>query len=330
VTGFVGFKTLLTALQAGHNVRAIIRKPSQSQPILSHVKIAPHASSLDFAIVPDLASDGAFDSVLTNVVAILHIANPLAVETENYKRDVIDPAIRMCTSILHSALKIPTVRRVVMCSSLVTLLPLAGLAQPGDKTYTANDINTGLTRDVHSPMEAYCNAKGLARVAVKEFVEKYRPGFSVVQILPGAIQGVDERATSVADLKANVPQWEMRMAPLLGETCSEPLVSVPVDVADVARAHVDAIKEEIVGNTDYALCVRESGSLRWNDMIEVAVKHFPKSAGSKKMPLGGTLPTTKWVVDSEATEVAFGWEFRTFEETMKDVIGQYLKFAEKE
>jgi nucleoside-diphosphate-sugar epimerase len=330
VTGFVGFKTLLTALQAGHNVRAIIRKPSQSQPILSHAKIAPHATSLEFAVVPDLASAGAFDNVLTNVVAILHIASPLAVETEDYERDVIDPAIHMCTSILYSALKAPTVRRVVVCGSLVTLLPLTGLAAPGDKTYTANDINPSLTRDVHSPMEAYCNSKGLARVAVKNFVEKYKPGFSVIQLLPGAIQGVDERAGSVADLKKNVPQWEMRMAPLLGETCAEPLVSVPVDVSDVARAHVDAIKESTVGNTDYALSVRESGTMQWDDMIEVALKHFPKSAGSEKMPLGGKLPTTKWVVDSEASEVAFGWKFRTFEETTKDVIAQYLELAEKE
>jgi hypothetical protein len=309
-------------------VRAIIRKPSQAETIGSHAKILPYASHLEFAVVPDLSIDGAFDFILTGVVAILHIASPLAIETQNYERDIIDPAIRMNTSILFSAKKVSSIRRVIICSSLVTLVPLSRFSKADDITYTANDINPTLTRDVHTPMDAYCNAKGLARVAVKEFVEKEEPGFEVIQLLPGVIIGLDERAASVKDLKENVPQWEMRMAPLLGQTETNPLVSVPVDVADVAKAHVDSIKSSVVGNMDYALCVGESGSVRWNDMVEVAVKHFPKKAGSKKLPLGGVLPTTKWIVNSKKTEEAFGWTFRTFEEMMKDVVGQYLEFAE--
>jgi hypothetical protein len=68
----------LTALEAGYNMRAVIRKPEQAQEIKTHVKIAPHADRLEFAVVPVLTDDGAFDNILADVVAILHIASPLA------------------------------------------------------------------------------------------------------------------------------------------------------------------------------------------------------------------------------------------------------------
>jgi len=79
-TGLVGFHTLITALEAGYNVRAIIRKVEQARKIKTHVKIAPHADRLEFAVVPVLAEDGAFDNFLADVVAVLHIASRLAVE----------------------------------------------------------------------------------------------------------------------------------------------------------------------------------------------------------------------------------------------------------
>jgi hypothetical protein len=70
----------LTALEAGHAVRAVIRKSEQAQKLKNHVKIAPFAEKLEFVVVPDLTKDGAFDHVLSEVVAILHIASPLAIE----------------------------------------------------------------------------------------------------------------------------------------------------------------------------------------------------------------------------------------------------------
>lgn len=70
----------MTALRNGYNVRAVIRKAEQAEKLKSHSKIAPYLENLEFVVVPDLTKEGAFDDVLSDVVAILHIASPLAVE----------------------------------------------------------------------------------------------------------------------------------------------------------------------------------------------------------------------------------------------------------
>lgn len=236
----------------------------------------------------------------------------------------------MSTSVLYSALKVPTIRRIIITSSMVTLIPYEWTFNPDDRIYRARDLNPKLSRSANDPMDAYWSSKGLARAAVKDFVETHKPHFETIQILPGVIIGADDRAASTADLRNNTPQWALRLSPLLGEKQSEPMVSIPVDVVDVARAHVDAMKPSIAGNTDYVLCVESSESIVWDDMIEMAKEHFPERAGSKEMPLGGTLPTTKFGVDSKETERAFGWEFNTFENTMKSMIGQYLDLLDEE
>jgi len=235
----------------------------------------------------------------------------------------------MCTSLLHSALKEDTVRRVVITSSLVTLMPFEWLANPDDRVFTAKDININPSRSVNHSLEAYWNAKALARTAVKDFVRRHNPHFEVIQMLPGVIIGPDERASTTADLHNNTPQWTMRMSPILGEKQTNPMGSVPVDVGDVARAHVDAIKPTVPGNTDYILCSAASEKIVFDDMIQVAKKYYPEKAGSKDMPLGGSLPTMRWNVESSETEKAFGWEFKTFENTMRDMIGQYVDLLEQ-
>jgi uncharacterized protein YbjT (DUF2867 family) len=70
----------LTALEAGYNVRAVIRRPKQAQELKAYAQIAPFADKLEFAVVPDLTKEGAFDEVLADVTAILHLASPLARE----------------------------------------------------------------------------------------------------------------------------------------------------------------------------------------------------------------------------------------------------------
>lgn len=77
--------------------------------------------------------EGAFDKVLDGVVYIEHIASPLPRPTEDVHRDIILPAIHGTTSILTSALKAASVKRVVITSSLVAIVPGDALAN-GDMT----------------------------------------------------------------------------------------------------------------------------------------------------------------------------------------------------
>lgn len=80
VTGYIGFQTLLRALQDGYTVRAVVRKSEQISKLTSHFAISPFTASLSFVVVPDMAVEGAFDAAVEDVTAIIHLASPLAVE----------------------------------------------------------------------------------------------------------------------------------------------------------------------------------------------------------------------------------------------------------
>lgn len=80
VSGFIGFKTMILALDAGYKVRAVVRKPEQIYKLQNQPRMQSYDKSLEFVVVPDLAQTQAFDPVLEGVTGILHLASPLAIE----------------------------------------------------------------------------------------------------------------------------------------------------------------------------------------------------------------------------------------------------------
>jgi nucleoside-diphosphate-sugar epimerase len=322
---------MLLALEAGFTVKAVIRKQEQAKKLKAHRKIISYAEKLEFAVVPEMSQGGAFDVALEGVDAALHLASPLAIDTDNYERDIVDPAVKINQSILESAMKSPSVKRVVITSSMVTLVPFEWLANPNSsRIYTSTDINLNPSRPFNSSMEAYWASKAIARLAVQNFITEKKPHFDIIQLLPSVVLGADDRATVLSDLRTSTPLWELKMSPLLGTQQPAPMVGVPVDVADVAKAHIDAINLKVPGNRDYVLSAETPDGIVWDDMINVARTEWPARCETKALPLGGTLPTMKWKIDVVETETAFGWKFRAFDMTIRDMIAQYLDLVDTE
>jgi uncharacterized protein YbjT (DUF2867 family) len=73
----VGFRVLAEALGRGYKVRAVIRNAAQAEQIKATKSVGSHLGQLDFVVVPDLGRSGAFDGVLDNAVAVIHVASPL-------------------------------------------------------------------------------------------------------------------------------------------------------------------------------------------------------------------------------------------------------------
>jgi hypothetical protein len=118
-------------------------------------------------------------------------------------------------------------------------------------------------------------------------------------------------------------------APLLGKESSAPFpyVVVPVHVADVAKAHVDAVDATRVhGNSEFILAsdAAQSGVIWERDARAVARKYFAKEVESCVFPMEGSLETIRWRVDTSETERVFGWKDMGFEETMRGLVEQYL------
>ncbi|KAM0447575.1 hypothetical protein ACHAO4_008902 [Trichoderma viride] len=244
-------------------------------------------------------------------------------QTDDYSRDIVQPPLDIESSLLESALNAPSVRRVIITSSAVTLIPLSWLASSDvDTIFTSRDLNTDTAAPYRNAMEAYWASKALARKHVHEFLSQKKPHFDIVQLLPSVVIGPDDWATDLETLF--VGTRAMIMPIVQGKVMEAPLVGVPVSVDDVALAHVDAIKPSVPGNKDYILSSDTPDGIEWNSILDIAQKDFPREVESGFLQCTGSLPTRRWKLDASDTEKAFGWKFTSFENTMRKQLQQYI------
>ena len=119
------------------------------------------------------------------------------------ERDIILPAINGTISILNSALKFPSIRRVVITSSVVGIVPIEALMGGDDKTvHSATSRISPLPSAPFNPNPgaAYFASKTLALDATEKWLEEKKPHFSIVNIMPGFILGRNELVTVAEDL----------------------------------------------------------------------------------------------------------------------------------
>jgi nucleoside-diphosphate-sugar epimerase len=177
-------------------------------------------------------------------------------------------------------------------------------------------------------MEAYWASKALSRLAAHKFLTEKNPHFEIINLLPSVVIGPDELATKSSELLTGTRV--LAMAPLLGVKSEIPLVGQQIHVDDVARALVDALDTRVPGNADYILTSDGADGIEWDSAKWMKFFKNGVSGSEGKLKLDGSLPTTKWRIDSSTTVRAFGWKCRSFKETMSDLVGQYLTLLESE
>ncbi|KAK3625109.1 hypothetical protein LTR56_019180 [Elasticomyces elasticus] len=327
VSGYVGFKTLILALEAGFTVRAVIRKAEQASKLQAYARVAPHMDNLQWVVIADLSDTHSFDAHLVDVTGIFHIASPVAIESGDYDRDIIDPASNMTLSILNAAHRSTSIKRVVITSSAITLISFAWMfglapASPDLTLFTADDINSSIAGPYGSSIEAYFASKTLSRIATRKFMEEEKPEFELVNLLPTVVFGPDELATNTAGLVTSGNY--LALGPFLDVNVPQ-MMGATVHVDDVARAHIDALKPSVQGNKDYILSSDAPDGFDWEGAQNHVRKSFPEAVEKGTLRLGASLSARAWRLDTRETEKGFGWKFVSFEETLKELVGQYLK-----
>jgi nucleoside-diphosphate-sugar epimerase len=176
-------------------------------------------------------------------------------------------------------------------------------------------------------MEAYFASKTLSRIATRKFMEEEKPGFEFVNLLPSVVFGPDELATSAAELVTSGNY--LALGPLL-DANTPLMVGATVHVDDAARAHIDALKPSVQGNKEYILSSDAPDGIDWEDAQNYVKKSFPEAVEKGTLKLGASMNARIWRLDTGETEKDFGWEFVSFKETLKELVGQYLKFVAAE
>lgn len=181
-------------------------------------------------------------------------------------------------------------------------------------------------------MEAYWASKGLSRQATRDFFTERSPHFDFVNLLPSVVIGADTRlsparGSTISELLQGTRAAVMAPALTAQYNSPFPYVGVPVHVADVARAHIDAVdRNRISGNSEFILSSDTPDGVVWDpEVTRIAKQYFAEAVEDERLKLEGTLGHVGFKLDGMTTEEAFGWKFTSFEETMKGLIGQYLE-----
>jgi nucleoside-diphosphate-sugar epimerase len=220
-TGFVGHWVTKMALDTGCRVRGTVRDPSNDKKNKT-VKSLPGAAERLELVKLDLekSEESEFSAAVAGVALIAHTASPFPSKAPKDENELIKPAIQGTLGVLKAALGSPTVRRIVVTSS-VAAVGEDGDAVRGEKDWT--DLKTAA---------AYPKSKTMAEQAAWAFYKEKKPTWSLCTVNPSFIIGPcigSDVGTSV-EVGIRLLNGKMPMAPHLA-------LSV-VDVRDVARAHI--------------------------------------------------------------------------------------------
>lgn len=119
-SGYIASWLVKFLLQRGYTVKATVRD-------LNDQKKVDHLTSLDGAkerlhlFKADLLEEGSFDAVVEGCEGVFHTASPFYLGVKDPQVEMIDPALKGTLNVLGSVAKTPSVRRVVLTSSVAAV-----------------------------------------------------------------------------------------------------------------------------------------------------------------------------------------------------------------
>jgi len=178
----------------------------------------------------NLIEDGSFDEAVKDATYVIHTASPYSLSSSDPQKELVDPAIKGTLSVLESCSK-TAVKRVVLTSSIAAITD----SPDNEHIYTENDWNeqSSLSRN------PYYYSKKIAEEKAWSFMKEKNPKFSLVVMNPFLITGPElnpESLNTTTEMFVNIFNGKFPGIFSLGWGF--------VDVRDVAKAHVLAMKKE--------------------------------------------------------------------------------------
>ncbi|KAK9388583.1 hypothetical protein V1515DRAFT_614626 [Lipomyces mesembrius] len=305
-TGHVGFAVLVATLNAGYRVRASVRRQEQIDEIKTHPSIKSFGGNLDFVVVPDITVFGAFDACLHGVTYVEHVASPLPRPTEDPENDIVIIAVRGTTSILNSALKVESIRRVVITSSAVAVMSNGD----SENVYTANSRVRPLpSAPCGDHSSAYRASKVLALDATDRFLAERRPHFSIVNVMPGYVVGANELVNDASKIGSG--SNGVVIGVVMGQKAS---VARPCTVVDVQDRWMSK------GSKSFLL---DSDRVSFDDAIDIVKTYFPEAVKGGTLPLGDSIPAVHLHLDV-SDSIRTSGPLKNYEAQVKSLVAHYL------
>lgn len=253
-TGFIAQHCVLQLLEAGYQVRGTARIAGRTPEVASI--LAPHLSEMARARLADefdvvtanLSSDEGWEEAVRGARFVLHLASPFPPDSPKDEDELIVPARDGALRVLRAAHR-ANVERVVMTSSVAAVF----YGRDRDHVFSEADWSDVQSRHIG----AYEKSKTLAERAAWDYMESLGAGstMDMVVINPGLVLGpLLSKEWSLSG--EAVKKIMERAVPAIPD-----IRLAPVDVRDVAAAHVKAMTVPEASGQRF-ICAIESHPIR--------------------------------------------------------------------
>jgi dihydroflavonol-4-reductase len=228
--GYIASWLVKYLLEDGIDVHATVRDPSNDTKVGHLKQIAKDSPGTLTLFAADLLNDGAFDEAMAGCELVFHTASPFVLAgIKDPQKDLVDPAVQGTRTVLESANRVSSVKRVVLTSSVVSIYGDA--ADQKADMFTEDDWNTtsSLTHQPYpySKVEAERAAWEIAGAQDRWDLVVVNPGF----VLGPSLTTVSDSASF--DTMKQLVGGTMRMG-------APPIELGIVDVRDVVQTHIKA------------------------------------------------------------------------------------------
>ncbi len=331
VTGASGYLAgwiIKYLLEAGHTVHATVRNPQKKSSTEHLERIAKTASGQLHFFKADLLNEGNFDAAMQGCEVVFHTASPFILSVKDPVKDLLNPALKGTENVLKSVNKTPSVKRVVLTSSVVSIFgDNIDYVKSGKTALDESDWNTTSSTE-HMP---YPYSKVRAEKRAWEICEM-QERWDLVTINPAGIWGPSltknsQSATinlliSLADGRSKLGVADLKL----------PFV----DVRNVAQAHITAAFDPQAQGRhillNETLTMKEMADIlkaKYGKKYAFPNRVFPKWIAWLMAPISGT--SRKFILNNVGHDLKFnnsksihklGINYRDTKETLYDQFEQ--------
>lgn len=119
-SGYIASWLVKLLLSRGYTVKASVRDPNDPKKT-GHLLALDGASERLQLFKANLLEEGSYDSVVDGCDGVFHTASPFYHDVKDPQVELLDPAVKGTLNVLNSCAKFPSIKRVVLTSSMAAV-----------------------------------------------------------------------------------------------------------------------------------------------------------------------------------------------------------------
>ncbi|XP_065867222.1 phenylacetaldehyde reductase [Euphorbia lathyris] len=300
-SGYIASWLVKFLLQRGYTVKASVRDPDDPRKT-EHLRALDGAAERLKLFKANLLVEGSFDSAVEGCDGVFHTASPFYHDVNDPQAELIDPAVKGTLNVLNSCAKVPSVKRVVLTSSIAAV---AYNGKPRTPEVVVDETWVSDPDFCRASKLWYVVSKTMAEEAAWQFAKD--KGMDLVAINPSMVIGPLLQPTLNTSAAA--------VLSLIKGAQSFPNTTFGwINVKDVADAHIRAFE---VPSANGRYCLVESVS-HYSDVVNILRELYPDFQLPDKC--GDDKPYVPTYQVSKEKAKSLGIEFISLKVSLKETV----------